>query len=84
MMSSQNAIYVIVSRVFGVPLEQVTDDSSPDTIEGWDSLKHISLMLALETEFGVSLTPDDAMNMVSVERIRSILTRYGVRDRDGQ
>jgi acyl carrier protein len=79
---SQYAIHVIVSRVFGVPLDQVTDDSSPDTIAGWDSLKHISLMLALEAEFGISLTPDDAMKMVSVDLIRGILTRYGVQDSD--
>ncbi len=71
-------IHRVVAQVFGVPLESVRDESSPDTIPAWDSLTHINLILALEAEFGVSLTPEDTMEMISVRLIRLILLERGV------
>ena len=71
-------IYNIVSQVFGVPIVEITDESSADTIETWDSLNSLNLVLALEAEFGVSLSPDDAVEMLSVGLIRTILADYGI------
>ena len=68
----------VVSQVFGLAADSITDDSSVDTIEKWDSLSHINLILALEGEFGVSLTPEDVMEMLSVKLIRMILAERGV------
>ena len=44
----------IVSDVLGAPLTAIGDDSSPDTIDGWNSLAHLNLVLALEAEFEVT------------------------------
>lgn len=71
-------IVKIVSQVFGVPECDVDDDSSPDSIPSWDSLTHIHLVLALEAEFGVTLTPDEAMDLLSVHLIRRILADKNV------
>ena len=71
-------IYNIVSQVFGVPIVEITDESSADTIETWDSLNSLNLVLALEAEFGVSVSPDDAVEMLSVGLIRTILADYGI------
>lgn len=73
MEDNKDKIYRIVSEVFGVPTEEVNDDSSPDVIANWDSLSHINLILSLEKEFAVSLSPEDAMEMLSVRLIRIIL-----------
>ena len=37
-----------MSNVLGLSVAEITDDTSPLTTEGWDSLKHITLILALE------------------------------------
>ena len=66
----------VVSRVFGV---DVDEDSSPETVEGWDSMGHLNLVAALEKSFNVSIDIGDAMEMVSVRRIKQILLDYGVR-----
>ncbi len=76
--STEDRLYRIVSEVFGVPIEEVNDDGSPDTIETWDSLSHLNLVLSLEEEFGVSLSPEDVMEMLSVQLIRTILAERGV------
>ena len=76
--SLEDKIHRIVSEVFGVSIEQINDDSSPDSISSWDSVSHIHLVLSLEAEFGVSLSPEDAMEMLSIGLIRMILADRGV------
>jgi len=71
-------IYRIVSDVFGAPTDTIDDDSSPDSISTWDSISHIHLILALESEFGVELSPEDSMEMLSVRLIRMILEDCGI------
>ena len=69
----EDRIYRVISDVMGVPLEEINDNSSPDSIEAWESFSHINLILALESEFSVSLDPEDVMEMQSVSLIRTIL-----------
>lgn len=59
----------VVSSVLNVPVEQVNEASSPDTLEAWDSLKHINIILALEQEFDVQFNDEQITTMVSVELI---------------
>ncbi len=73
---TENRINRIVSDVLGIPLEEVVDETSPDTISGWDSMAHLNLIMALEAELGVSLDPEDAIEMQSVRLIRVILSDY--------
>lgn len=76
-------IHTVVSQVFGVSSDDISDASSPDTIPGWNSLAHLNLVLALEAEFGVALSPEDTMEMLSVGLIRHILIDHGVAFGDG-
>jgi acyl carrier protein len=70
-------LHSIVSDVLGIPVGSISDNDSPSTIETWDSLRHISLVLAVEAEFGVSFSPDEAVEMMSVGLIRKILSDRG-------
>lgn len=64
----------IVSQVMGIPVEQINEESSPDTIEGWDSLKHINLILSLEEEFKVQFKDEQIVEMLSVGLIVAVLS----------
>ena len=66
-------IIKIISQVMGVPVERISGDSSPDTIEEWDSLKHMNLVLALEEEFGIQFTDEQIVEMLSVELIVEVM-----------
>jgi acyl carrier protein len=68
----------VVARVFGVDPGSLDDRSSPESVDGWDSMGHLNLVAALEKRFSVSIDIGDAMEMVSVKRIREILVDYGV------
>lgn len=70
----QQRVIRIVSSIMAVPVESLSLDSSADTIESWDSMQHMSLVLALEQEFGVSFDDDQVLDMLSVRRIAEILS----------
>ena len=69
----------VVSSVFGVEPQSLDEGSSPESVEGWDSMGHVNLVVALERTFNVSIDIDDMMEMVSVRKIREIMLAYGVR-----
>jgi acyl carrier protein len=76
--NAQDRLFQTVANVFGVPVSELSDESSPETISAWDSLNHLNLVVALEGEFGISLTPEDAMEIRNVGSIRGILGDNGV------
>jgi acyl carrier protein len=70
----KNKVFEIMAQVMNVPIENVREDSSPDTIETWDSLKHMSLILTLEEEFGVQFSDEEIVEMLNVGLIMDVLT----------
>jgi len=69
----EDKIHRVVSDVMGVPIEEINSESSPDNIPAWESLSHINLVLALEAEFEIKLSPEDVLEMLSVGLIQTIL-----------
>jgi len=63
----------IMSFVFSISIEEIDDESSPDTIESWDSLKQMNLVIALEEEFSIELKDNETVEMLNYLLIRSII-----------
>jgi acyl carrier protein len=70
---SYERIKGLVADLFDIPKEQVTLQTSPSTIDTWDSLKHLDLILALEQEFALQISPDEMAEMSSVEIITKVI-----------
>lgn len=56
----------IASDVFGVPADKLSVESSPESIESWDSMQHLNLVLAIEERFGVQFEPEEIEEMKSI------------------
>ena len=69
MESVQPKIYQLMSNVFEVPEEEISEDSSIDSIESWDSIKHLNLILAIEEEFGITIPDEEVGNLVNYKLI---------------
>ena len=50
----------VMAQVFQIDAESIRDDTSPESVERWDSLKHMQLIMALEDEFGIEF-PDESI-----------------------
>lgn len=75
-----NRLTEVIGRVLGIPSEQITDATSPDSVESWDSYNGLMLISALEQEFKLSFTMDEVVTVKNVADIRAALRRHGVAD----
>jgi len=77
LIKSEDRLAQTVAEVLGVTPDELSEDSSPDTVSSWDSLGHLNLVIALEEEFGIRLSAGDVLAMRSVRLIRQILHQSG-------
>lgn len=68
----------IVRAVLQLPADTDISRARQLSVESWDSLAHVSLMLAIESEFGVSIDIGDQIALTSVPAIRLYLEERGV------
>ena len=62
-------VRTIASDLFNTPTQRISADSSPETIEAWDSIQHLNLVLALEEKFKVQLSPEEMEQMQTMQQI---------------
>ena len=75
-----NRVEKLFADVLQVPIETISDESSPDNTPRWDSTSAIDLTLAIEDEFNIRLTTKEITAMRSVGLVKKILTGKGVGD----
>ena len=74
----EDRLYQTIAEVLGISPETLSEESSPDTIPNWDSMNHLNLIMALESEFGIELSVEDALGMRNIGLIRTALRESGV------
>jgi len=68
----------IISSVFEINAEDITDKTSPDNTENWDSFNAMILVTELENNYNIKLTMDEVRQMACVKDIKSVLEKHGV------
>jgi acyl carrier protein len=68
----------LVSRVLDEPADQLTDESSPDTVLNWTSMRHVTLLIEIENAYGVRFSNAEMTTMRSYGDIKATLARKGV------
>lgn len=67
-------VNTIFRDVFDDEMIDVSDETTAENIEGWDSLMHITLISEIESAFDIRFEMQDVTNMKSVgEMIDKIL-----------
>ncbi len=68
----------VMADVFSISTGAIDDETSIDTVERWDSLSHLNLILALEQEFGISFTEEQTVELMNFPLIKVLLSEHGV------
>jgi acyl carrier protein len=67
----------LLADLFARSESEIAPTTSAETLSEWDSLKHLQLMLMLEEEFHVQISPETMEQLTSVERIAIWLEEQG-------
>lgn len=71
------------ASILGIDADILTADSSPDTVGDWTSLRHLSLIAAVEEEFAVQFSLADINSSVRFGALRQIVAER-LRQRSGR
>lgn len=71
-MTVHERLATIFQRQFGVTVSP-EGDLGAGSDGSWDSLAHINLILTVEQEFGVMLSPEDAGKATSFRAMKSLI-----------
>ena len=71
-------LYNIISKVFSIPISEINDGSSPETIESWDSFNGLILVDELESNFNIKFSVSEIIDVKNVKDIKRHLNNHGV------
>ena len=71
-------LYDIISKVFSVQISEINDESSPETIESWDSFNGLILVDELESNFNIKFSVSEIVDVKNVKDIKRHLDNHGV------
>ena len=66
----------IAARVFIVDEKALSMSDSPQTIERWDSLNHLKLITAIESEFGIRLRMQTVLKINDIAELVAAVRSY--------
>ena len=67
----------VMAAVFNQPVEEVSESMSLGRTPSWDSLRHMTLVLALEDEFQMTFEVEQIMAMTNISCILQALKERG-------
>jgi len=69
----EDRIKKVMSDVLNIDVSLINNETSPDNIENWDSLKHMNLIVALEEEFEIEFDDEEIVDSMNYTLIVIIL-----------
>ena len=64
---------LVAAEAIGIPAEDLTDDAAIGSLEAWDSLAHLRLVMAVEETLGRELSTEEAAGLLSFADVQRLL-----------
>jgi acyl carrier protein len=72
-MDTREKLRGVFERYFNMPLPEFSSDMAPGSLQEWDSVAHLSLILEIEREFGVQFSTEELGTLADVGSIERTL-----------
>jgi acyl carrier protein len=66
----------IMSKVFDLDIETISENATQKDIIKWDSLNHLNLVVEIEDYYDISIEPEDISEMLSIDQILIVINKY--------
>ena len=68
----------VMAEIFQISISQIDESTTMESIEEWDSLKHMQLVMAIEEKFGIVFETEEMVEITSFTGIKDILRNKGL------
>ena len=65
----ESRVKKVIAEILDIEISSINDNTSPETIESWDSLKQMNIIVALEEEFDIEFSDEDIIEMLNFRLI---------------
>ncbi|MEA5079190.1 MAG: acyl carrier protein [Anaerolineaceae bacterium] len=65
----------VFEEVFDQNGLKLTPETTANDIEGWDSMSHVTMLMAVEEHFGIEFKPYEIANLVNVGALISLVEK---------
>lgn len=65
---------VLIAATLKIPQSQIRDDLEYGSIEQWNSLSHVNLMLKLEMKYDFEIDEDTMVELTSIRAIKHFIS----------
>ncbi len=65
----ENRVKKVIAEILDIEISSINDNTSPETVESWDSLKQMNIIVALEEEFDIEFSDEDIVEMLNFRLI---------------
>ena len=72
-------LYHIISKVFNVDSNKISDDTSPENLEEWDSFNFYVLLDEIEKGFDVKFNLDETLDIKKIGDLKKLLEKNGAK-----
>jgi acyl carrier protein len=76
MNSIDKQVKLLMSEVFKVSPDSINSDTSPHSLEKWDSFNHLKMVLELEDFFCIKFDEDEISTLVNFDIIVATISSY--------
>ncbi len=77
-MNNLEKLNAIFCEVFSVEVSALNSEFNKDNVEGWDSVRQLSLTSSVEDEFDIMLDAEDILEFTSYDNAKAILAKYEI------
>ena len=68
----------LFANILREPVDNMNDETSPRNTRNWDSLKHIELVMAVESTYSVQFSMPEIASLSSLGNVRQLLQQKGI------
>tara|TARA_B100001250_G_scaffold149451_1_gene128023 strand:+ start:22163 stop:22390 length:228 start_codon:yes stop_codon:yes gene_type:complete len=71
----KESIKKIMANTFEININDISEESSPNDFESWDSLRHLMLIVNLEEKFQIKFSDEELVSLVDFKNIYQIISK---------
>jgi len=71
--SKKEQLYDIISKTLDISVDSISDELAAGSIPQWDSLQHVVLISAIESNFGIQIDVDALIEIEDVSDLLDIV-----------
>jgi acyl carrier protein len=75
---NREALRKLVADALQLPLAEVPTTASSETLEAWDSLRHLDIILAVESAANIKFATAEIVELTSLEKMVAALAARGL------